>query len=79
MKKVKNICHGCKYADWDRTKAGSLHPNGGGRCVFPDPPLPDLPAVKSWGWGGNPRVTGWSISRHNAEPQTCNTFEPVSK
>jgi hypothetical protein len=28
-------CKGCKWADWNKTVSGRLHPNGAGRCTFP--------------------------------------------
>lgn len=27
-------CFGCKYAEWQRTKTGALHPNKQGRCTW---------------------------------------------
>lgn len=30
---MKN-CLGCKYAKWDRTAGGKLHPSGTGRCQY---------------------------------------------
>lgn len=30
---MKN-CTGCKYAEWQRTKSGNLHPSGDGECTY---------------------------------------------
>ena len=30
---MKN-CTDCKYADWQRTAAGKLHPSGDGECTY---------------------------------------------
>lgn len=29
-----NRCMDCKFAAWNRTQAGRLHPNGTGRCTW---------------------------------------------
>jgi len=29
-----NRCLDCRFAEWDRTAAGRLHPNKGGFCVW---------------------------------------------
>lgn len=31
---VKSPCIGCRFAEWDRTKNGALHPNKSGRCTW---------------------------------------------
>ena len=28
------ICLDCKFAQWDRTQSGRLHPNGEGKCLW---------------------------------------------
>ena len=43
---MKN-CTGCKYAIWEKTKTGRLHPSGDGRCKYPYK-LPKLPASMYW-------------------------------
>lgn len=43
---MKN-CTKCKYAKWDRTKTGRLHPSGDGRCEYPYKML-ELPASFYW-------------------------------
>lgn len=27
-------CDGCKYAEWQLTKNGRLHPSGDGKCTY---------------------------------------------
>lgn len=38
---MKSCLH-CKYAEWDKTTSGRLHPSGDGKCTFAykAPPLP---------------------------------------
>jgi hypothetical protein len=40
-------CDGCKYAKWERTKSGALHPNGEGACTY-HWKLPPLPVAMYW-------------------------------
>ncbi len=37
-----NNCLNCGYANWERTKSGSLHPSGNGKCVW-EMPVIDIP------------------------------------
>jgi len=43
---MKNCTH-CKYADWQRTKSGALHPSGDGKCTF-EYKVPVLPQSMYW-------------------------------
>lgn len=27
-------CNGCKYANWQKTAAGRMHPSGDGKCTY---------------------------------------------
>ena len=46
-------CLKCKYAKWDRTKTGRLHPSGEGICTYPYK-IPQLPASMYWVSGEPP-------------------------
>ena len=43
---MKN-CTGCKFAKWNKTDAGRLHPSGNGQCVY-EYKIPALPASMYW-------------------------------
>jgi len=58
-------CMNCKYADWERTAAGRLHPNGDGKCTAPIN-LPQLPKAFYW-YGSLPLGGGGFISRKMIE------------
>lgn len=34
MTAPQSTCIGCRYARWERTKAGRLHPDGTGTCEW---------------------------------------------
>jgi len=57
-------CKGCKYAKWDRTKTGRLHPSGDGKCTFIVKPSP-LP--NAFYYVQSPFICGGHISR-NRDP-----------
>lgn len=40
-------CDGCKYAEWQRTAAGKLHPSKEGKCIYPVK-MPVLPISMYW-------------------------------
>jgi hypothetical protein len=69
-------CLSCKFAKWQRTQAGRLHPSGGGRCGWAMPHIP-IPAAFYWlGHRENnqPQPSGGYIKRH--EPRrNCPTWE----
>jgi hypothetical protein len=33
--KIPSTCAGCRFAEWNRTASGTLHPNGSGYCRHP--------------------------------------------
>jgi hypothetical protein len=33
-KKTPSVCANCKFAEWDKTASGRLHPSGGGLCKW---------------------------------------------
>jgi len=65
-------CIGCVYADFDKTKAGKLHPSGDGRCTY-EVVMPTLPASMHWGWGvpRPPRPGGGWINRNDQDRAVC--------
>lgn len=66
---MKN-CKKCRYAEWKRTKTGSLHPSGDGRCEYPYK-LPRLPASMNWvGWAA-PKPCGGYINRQGELAVHC--------
>lgn len=67
-------CVNCKYAEWERTKAGKLHPSGEGVCKYPWK-CPPLPASMYWLWIREPTPCGGSISRKNELKDDCPYFE----
>lgn len=67
---MKN-CMGCKYAEWERTVVGRLHPNGEGRCTCPYK-IPPLPA--SMYWIGSPSYGGCFIKRKETFKDHCSYY-----
>lgn len=61
-------CVGCRFAEWNRTKAGRLHPSGDGRCNF-NTALPVLPA--SMFWIPKPCIGGGYINRREEFRDHC--------
>lgn len=68
---MKN-CTDCKYANWQRTDAGKLHPSGAGRCTA-EYKLPPPPA--SMYWLVPPYLRGGNINRRRALDEDCTYFE----
>jgi hypothetical protein len=67
---MKN-CTDCKHAQWRRTKAGSLHPSGDGRCGYPYK-LPPLPAAMKWRtYMGPVEPVNFPINRRVDLPDHC--------
>lgn len=66
---MKN-CTGCKYADWQRTKSGRLHPYGDGECTF-EIKRPVVPISKSLIF----YVGGGIINRHKELKDHCPCYE----
>lgn len=58
-------CDNCIYAEWERTKAGRLHPNGHGLCTYlmAHPLDVRLPAAFSWFNMSPPDPNGGWIKR----------------
>ena len=74
--KAKNPCCVCKYANWDRTKAGRLHPSGDGFCQWKMPEIKLPIAFYFFTPNRNtvPDPHGGHISR-NSEFDDCPAFE----
>lgn len=64
-KKTKGECDDCKFAKWNRTKTGRLHPDRGGRCTYLEQhPLPmDVPSAFYWVGRSAPEPSGGWIDR----------------
>jgi hypothetical protein len=69
---MKN-CNKCKHAEWERTKAGKLHPSGSGLCMYPWK-MPPLPASKYF-IGGDPKPYGGYVSRKEELKKDCVYFD----
>lgn len=67
-------CIGCKYAEWEKTKAGKLHPSGDGKCRFPWE-MPKLPAAMYWIRAVCPRPSGGVINRKETFADNCAYFQ----
>lgn len=52
-------CDGCKYAKWEKTASGRLHPNKKGRCMYPVK-TPILPITMYWMHEPSP-YGGWIV------------------
>jgi hypothetical protein len=71
---TENSCNNCKYADWEKTKNGSLHPNKQGKCKFVWTP-PPLPKAYSFpGFNGYPSPSGGWIDRGAKACKDCPCF-----
>lgn len=66
-------CLNCKYAKWDKTKSGNLHPSGDGLCFYPFA-IPKLPASMYWIGKVPPYPCGGSISRKTELKEHCVYF-----
>jgi hypothetical protein len=63
-------CLDCKYAVWDRTAKGRLHPSGEGKCTYPYK-VPELPKSMYWIGGIPPSQCGGYISRKKELKDHC--------
>ena len=63
-------CKGCKYAVWERTRAGRLHPSGEGKCDWKYKP-PPLPRAFYYLGGEVPAPLGGYINRHEEFTDHC--------
>lgn len=66
---MKN-CTDCKYAEWKRTEAGRLHPDGSGLCKYPWQ-MPALPASFYWTGFSQPKPNGGHINRRVEYKDHC--------
>ena len=69
-------CNGCKYADWQRTAAGRLHPSGDGKCTY-EYKVPRLPLAFYY-IGGTPAPCGGHISRRRKFKEHCPYWSPAN-
>lgn len=69
---MKN-CTDCKWAKWQRTKAGKLHPSGQGECTKNFIP-PVLPAAFFWSSFIN-APCGGLINRRQDHDDHCPYYE----
>ena len=65
-------CLDCKYAEWQKTTAGKLHPSGDGRCKYPWK-MPPLPASMYF-YSGETTPCGGHISRKEELDKHCVYF-----
>ena len=73
MSKKSHVCLNCRFAQWYRTDAGRLHPNGSGRCTWS---APEFKIPKAMYWLGAQRPSGGHIDRHDPEGYAgCPTWE----
>ena len=61
-------CLDCSYAEWDRTKAGKLHPSGDGKCTW-EYKEPKIPA--SFYWVSRYSPVGGYINRRKTLKKHC--------
>ena len=65
-------CTNCKFAIWQKTAAGKLHPSGSGRCGYPYK-APPLPVSMYWVGGHTVPCGGW-INRRDGWSEDCVYF-----
>jgi hypothetical protein len=64
-------CLGCKFAEWDWTKTGRLHPSGDGECIIKIR-MPQLPnAFYTLQPKEELNILGGSINRKTVYEQHC--------
>lgn len=66
---MKN-CTECKYAEWNVTATGRLHPSGDGWCKYPFK-APELPQAFYWICRGDPQPCGGHINRRQELKDHC--------
>lgn len=72
-------CDTCRFADWNKTANGRLHPGKQGKCTWTAPVYPIPKAVSySWAGGGKPPVEqhGRYISRDQHMHLNCEAWKP---
>ena len=81
--KRKTICNGCRFANWDKTASGKLHPSGYGRCAYTADYAVPASHNGSWTQGRNGmfEVRGGGIHRTDTVGSTwlsaCAVREPA--
>jgi hypothetical protein len=63
-------CNGCKFAKWQTTEAGRLHPSGDGRCMY-EYKVPPLPACMYWIGKASETPCGGHINRRKELRDHC--------
>ena len=63
-------CTDCKYAQWEKTKTGRLHPSGNGKCTY-NYKVPQLPASMHWHGGKPLKPLGGQINRKKELKHHC--------
>jgi hypothetical protein len=68
-------CLGCKFAEWDWTKTGRLHPSGDGECIIrvKTPQLPN--AFYTFGTNNNLTLLGGHINRRHEYKTHCPYYQ----
>jgi len=69
-------CDKCKYAEWERTKVGRLHPNRRGMCTFKIK-VPELPNAFFWVSDSHLFPAGGPIKRGRVYEKHCPYAAPV--
>lgn len=71
-------CDDCKFAKWNRTTSGRLHPNKMGRCewVFLPPLVPKAYRFAYGKPGEYPNPSGGYIERGATYTDNCACFTP---
>ncbi len=72
---ARHNCEGCKFADWERTTTGRLHPSGDGQCRY-NYKLPQLPGSMFWPHDREPEPLGGRINRREKLWHPCGLFQP---
>jgi hypothetical protein len=69
-------CDKCKWADWNKTKNGRLHPDKQGKCTY-QVIVPELPYAFCWSYDGSKKITPiWGqIERGRELKQNCIYYE----
>lgn len=72
-----NTCVNCRFAAWDRTAKGRLHPDGSGRCTWQ---MPEIKIPNAMYFHFPLKPSGGFIDRHDPERYTaCPTWSEIPK
>lgn len=74
-KSEPNGCLYCRFARWQRTKNGRLHPSKEGRCTFEAKIIIPKSAELPW---GKSTICGGFINRDTLVHVDCPTFQPIN-